>query len=228
MTRGSPMRRRIILAALAATLFAPAVSAQTPVPSPAKEVPKETTKDAPKAYVPGLEQFMNLILIEHNKLWFAAKARNWPLAAYELGEIKEIMGDVQDFVPTFKGLPLADMLDAVITKEIAGLEKAVEAKDFKTFAAGYDKLTAACNACHQGTENRFIVIQRPSRPAFTNQDYRPHQEWFSRGEPVMRLFIDGLPAAPSVRRAGACAMISVVNRGWIVSPSAVAHPVDAC
>src|SRR5512143_1025021 len=149
MTRGSPMRRRIILAALAATLFAAAVSAQTPAPSPAKEAPKETTKDAPKAYVPGLEQFMNLILIEHNKLWFAAKARNWPLAAYELGEIKEIMGDVQDFVPTFKGLPLADMLDAVITKEIAGLEKAVEAKDFKTFATGYDKLTAACNACHQ-------------------------------------------------------------------------------
>lgn len=175
MTRGSPMRRRIILAALAATLFAPAVSAQTPAPSPAKEVPKETTKDAPKAYVPGLEQFMNLILIEHNKLWFAAKARNWPLAAYELGEIKEIMGDVQDFVPTFKSLPLADMLDAVITKEIAGLEKAIEAKDFKTFVAGYDKLTAACNACHQGTENGFIVIQRPSRPAFTNQDYRPHQ-----------------------------------------------------
>jgi hypothetical protein len=175
MTRGSPMRRRIILAALAATLFPPAVGAQAPAPSPAKEMPKETIKDAPKAYVPGLEQFMNLILIEHNKLWFAAKARNWPLAAYELGEIKEIMGDVQDFVPTFKGLPLADMLDAVITKEIAGLEKTVEAKDFKTFAAGYDKLSAACNACHQGTENGFIVIQRPSGPAFTNQDYRPHK-----------------------------------------------------
>lgn len=169
------MRPRIILAALAVPLFPLAVGAQTPVPLPAKEVPKETVKDAPKAYVPGLEQFMNLILIEHNKLWFAAKARNWPLASYELGEIKEIMGDVQDFVPTFKGLPLADMLDAVITKEIAGLENAVEAKDFKSFVAGYDKLTAACNACHQGTENGFIVIQRPSRPAFTNQDYRPHQ-----------------------------------------------------
>jgi hypothetical protein len=167
------MCRQIILAVLVVTLFPPALGAQIPAPSPAKEVPKETVKDAAKAYVPGLEQFMNLILIEHNKLWFAAKARNWPLAAYELGEIKEIMGDVQDFVPTFKSLPLADMLDAVITKEIVGLEKAIEAKDFKTFVAGYDKLTTACNACHHGTENGFIVIQRPSRPAFTNQDYRP-------------------------------------------------------
>jgi mono/diheme cytochrome c family protein len=116
---------------------------------------------------------MNVILIEHNKLWFAARERNWPLAAYELGEIREIMGDVQELVPTFKSLPLADMLDAVITKEIVTLEKAIEAKDFKAFAAGYDKFTAACNACHQGTENGFIVIKRPTQPAFTNQDYRP-------------------------------------------------------
>jgi hypothetical protein len=137
--------------------------------------PKQTVKEVSKAYVPGLEQFMNVILIEHNKLWFAAKARNWPLAAYELGEIKEIMGDVQDLVPTFKNLPLADMLDAVITKEIAALEKSIEAKDYTSFTVGYDKLTQACNACHQGTENGFVVIRRPTQPAFTNQDYRPHK-----------------------------------------------------
>src|SRR5262245_4210181 len=149
---------RTIGIALAATLLPLAVSAQAPV---SKESAKET-RDAPKAYVPGLEQFMNVILIEHNKLWFAAKARNWPLAAYELGEIKEVMSDVQDHVPTFKNLPLADMLDAVITKEIAAVEKAIDAKNFKTFAAGYDQLTGASNAGQQGTENGFIVIKRPA------------------------------------------------------------------
>ena len=165
-------RMTVVLAAL---LLPFTVNAQAPTPSPAKETPKEKGKDTPKAYVPGLEQFMNVILMEHNKLWFAAKARNWALAEYQLGEIKEIMGDVQDFVPTFKNLPLADMLDAVITKEIASLEKSIEGKDYKAFTAGYDKLTAACNACHQGTENGFIVIRRPMRPAFTNQDYEPHK-----------------------------------------------------
>ena len=136
-----------------------------------KETASGAAKNVPKTYVPGLEQFMNVILMEHNKLWFAAKARNWRLADYQLGEIKEVMGDVQDLVPTFKNLPLAEMLDAVITKEIADLEKAIEAKDHKTFVRGYDKLTQACNACHEGTENEFIVIQRPTRPAFTNQVY---------------------------------------------------------
>ena len=167
------MHLRTIGIVLAVTLLPLAVSAQAPT-SPAKEAPKEAGKDMPKAFVPGLEQFMNVILIEHNKLWFAAKARNWPLAEYQLGEIKEIMGDVQDFVPIFKNLPLAEMVDAVITNEIAALEKSIEAKDYKAFTVGYDKLTAACNACHQGTENGFVVIKRPTQPAFTNQDYQPH------------------------------------------------------
>ena len=84
------MYRRMIVV-LAALLLPLSVSAQTSTPSPAKEAPRETGKDTPKAYVPGLEQFMNVILMEHNKLWFAAKARNWALAEYQLGEIKEIM-----------------------------------------------------------------------------------------------------------------------------------------
>ena len=166
------MRSRLIALLVVAILPLAANAQQSQAP---KDVQNETSKDAPKSYVPGLEQFMNVILVEHNKLWFAGKARNWPLAAYELGEIKEVMSDVQDHVPTFKSLPLADMLDAVITKEITALEKAIDAKDFKSFAADYDQLTAACNACHQGTENGFIVIKRPTQPAFTNQEYRPRK-----------------------------------------------------
>jgi hypothetical protein len=166
------MRSRLIALLVVAILPLAANAQQSQAP---KDVQNETSKDAPKSYVPGLEQFMNVILIEHNKLWFAGKARNWPLAAYELGEIKEVMSDVQDHVPTFKSLPLADMLDAVITKEITALEKAIDAKDFKSFAADYDQLTAACNACHQGTENGFIVIKRPTQPAFSNQEYRPRK-----------------------------------------------------
>ena len=169
------MHRPLFAAALALIVLPLAAYSQTP-PAPPPAAAPAAPAAAPKVYVPGLEQFMNVILIEHNKLWFAAKARNWELANYELGEIKEVMGDVQDVVPTFKSLPLAQMLDAAITKEIVDLEKAIEAKNFKQFAAGYDKLNAACNACHQGTENGFVVIQRPTRPAFTNQDYRPHKK----------------------------------------------------
>jgi hypothetical protein len=169
------LSRSFAAAVIVAMLSSAVVLAQTQTPAPAAAAKPAAPATHAKAYVPGLEQFMNVILIEHNKLWFAGRARNWPLAEYELGEIKEVMGDVQDLVPVFKNLPLADMLDAVIVKEIADLEKAIAAKDFKKFAAGYDRLNAACNACHQGTENGFVVIKRPTRPAFTNQDYRPQK-----------------------------------------------------
>jgi cytochrome c553 len=166
------MYRILILMCMILLLPATANAQQSASP---KDAQKPAGNDVPKAYVPGLEQFMNVILIEHNKLWFAAKARNWSLAEYQLGEIKEVMSDVQDFVPTFKNLPLAEMLDAVITKEIAALENSIEAKDYKAFASNYDRLTQACNACHQSTGNGFIVIKQPTRPALTNQDYRRHE-----------------------------------------------------
>lgn len=164
------MHRRIFAIALAAVLLPVLALAQTPASPPA------TAKSAAsKTYIPGVEQFMGVILGQHAKLWYAGKARNWELAEFELGEIKEVMGDIQDLVPVFKSLPFAEMLDAVITKEIADLEKAIAAKDFKKFTAGYGKLTQACNSCHEGTGVGFIVIRRPTQPAFFNQDFRPRK-----------------------------------------------------
>ena len=74
------MDRRIFGIAFAASLLPLAAGAQAPAPPAAKETPTEA-KETPRTYVPGLEQFMNVTLIEHNKLWFAARERNWPLAA---------------------------------------------------------------------------------------------------------------------------------------------------
>jgi len=178
------MHRRTIAAALAAMLLPLAGLAQSPPPASAPPAsappaalpaPAQAAHDARKNYVPGLEQFMGVILNQHAKLWYAAQARNWELAAFALGEIKEVMSDVQDLVPTFKNLSLAEMLDAVITKEIADLEQAIDAKNFKAVVAGYGKLTQACNTCHQTTGNGFIVIQRPTRPGFPNQDFSPRK-----------------------------------------------------
>ena len=151
-----------------------AVLVLLPLAASAQETKQDTKKaDAPKAYVPGPEVFMGTIQRMHIKLWFAGRASNWELAAYQLGEIKEVMGDLQDLVPTFKNLPLDKMLDAVITGQIADLEKVIDAKDGRKFAAGFDKLTEACNACHQATGNGFIVIQRPASNPYTDQKFEP-------------------------------------------------------
>jgi len=163
------MRNAMIAAAALSAMLAA-------LPAGAQSQQSASKVEVPKSYIPGLEQFMGVILTEHAKLWYAGSARNWDLAAYQLGEIKEVISDVQDLVPRFKDLPLADMLDAVITGQIADLEKAIDAKDPKKFADGYGKLTEACNSCHQATGNGFVVIKRPTQPAFFNQDFSPHKQ----------------------------------------------------
>jgi hypothetical protein len=151
----------------AIALISLVAEAQTP--------PSSAEHELPKNYVPGLEQFMGVIQNEHAKLWYAGQARNWELAAYQLGEIKEVMSDVQDLVPTFKNLPLAQMLDSVITGPVAQLEKSLDAKDFGKFSAGYRDLTQACNSCHQAAGVGFVRIRQPIGPAFPNQDFAPRK-----------------------------------------------------
>src|SRR6185437_11133119 len=139
------------------------------------QAPSPTGPEPAKNYVPGLEQFMGVIQNEHAKLWYAGQARNWELAAYQLGEIKEVMSDVQDLVPTFKNLPLAQMLDSVITGPIAQLEKSLDAKDFGKFSAGHRDLTQAYNSCHQAAGVGFIRIRQPIGSAFPNQNFAPQR-----------------------------------------------------
>src|ERR1041384_4172267 len=155
------MLRRKFFIALPATLspLAARPKAPTPRPSPppAAAAPADRHPEGShgaKSYTPGIEQFMNVIQTEHAKLWYAASARNWELAAYQLAEIKEIMSDVGDLCPKFKDLPLDKMLDDVVTGPIAETEKTLDAKDFAKFSVAYGKLTEACNACHQATGNR--------------------------------------------------------------------------
>ena len=158
--------RLVIAAVIGVALMCSASQAQSPPPQPA---------ETPKVYLPGLEVFMGTIQRQHEKLWFAARARNWPLADYQLGEMKEVMGVVQDLVPTYKSLPVKDMIDAVITGPIVDMEQAIENKNYSRFVRSFDKITAACNSCHDGAERGFIRIRRPQRNAYSNQVFTPRK-----------------------------------------------------
>jgi len=145
-----------------------AASGQTLGPQPPPPV-----TDLPKSYIPGLGEFMERIQVDHAKLWLAGEARNWELAEYQLTELKEVFSDVQDLVPTYQNVPVGDMVDAIITGAIAGLESAIASRDFSTFSASFDKLTTACNSCHQAANRAYIVIRKPLQSNFSNQEFAP-------------------------------------------------------
>ena len=142
---------------------APQQSPQTLVPS----------QDLPKSYLPGLGEFMGRIQADHAKLWLAGEARNWELAGYQLGELKEVFSDVQDLVPHYQNIPVGEMIDAIITDTVTDLEGAIATRDFSKFSASFDKLTAACNSCHQAANRAYIAIRRPTQSNFSNQDFSP-------------------------------------------------------
>src|SRR4051812_21592797 len=148
--------KRMLFAAVAFILLPVAASAE----------PKEP-------YMPGLGEIMTLQQMRHLKLWFAGQARNWPLADYELDELKEGYEDIVKYYPTKDDAPTGVMASAVIEKEVADLNKAIEAKDRKQFTTAFDKLTASCNACHQSSKKTFIVVQRPPANPYANQSFAP-------------------------------------------------------
>jgi len=163
----------VALLLLMAAAFAPPGQAQ---PSNTPQAPPQASPPAqelPKSYIPGLGEFMGRIQVDHAKIWLAGEARNWDLAAYQLGELKEVLSDVQDLVPRYQNVPVGEMIDAIITETITELEGAIEKRDFNSFSVSFDKLTAACNSCHQAANRGYIAIRRPTQSTFSNQDFAP-------------------------------------------------------
>ena len=131
---------------------------------------------AKEAHSPGLVEIMMATQSHHAKLWLAGNARNWDLADYQIDELKEGLEDAAKDIPDYKGVPVGRMIDDLMMPPIAEIESAIKARDGAKFAAAFDRLTAACNACHQGSTRGFIVIQRPAASSFPNQSFAPKRK----------------------------------------------------
>lgn len=113
---------------------------------------------------PRLADLMEGAQSRHAKLWFAGKAGNWNLAAYE---IKQIQSRLEDAATLYPGLPVTDL--TTMAGPLRALAEAVKAKEAKRFEVAFDDVTRACNACHDASSRGFISIKRPSAPPFSNQ-----------------------------------------------------------
>jgi hypothetical protein len=164
--RGHGVLAAVVLAAAVAAAQAASMHQHS---GPARAAPART--GAPQG--PGLGEIMSLQQMRHLKLWFAGSAGNWPLAAYELDELKEGFDDVRRLFPTHDGVRLTPLLEVVEKTAMPDLAKAVAAQDAAKFTDAFDVLTAACNGCHQGAKRGFIMIQRPTSQPYTNQSFAP-------------------------------------------------------
>jgi hypothetical protein len=124
------------------------------------------------SYLPSISDFMiATIQPRHVRLWVAAHGKDWPFAAYELGNLKGAFGRLGQAHPMEHEIPLQDMIASVTAQPFEDLRKAILAKDATAFDKAYGDLTSACNACHQGTNHGVVVIRAPTDTSLSDQDF---------------------------------------------------------
>jgi len=91
-------------------------------------------------------------------LYYAAKAGNAKLAAYEMHEMLEAQEAAEALRPRY-----AKELKAFEKAHLEGLEKAING-DFATFKRKFSAAQNACNACHVRTGHPYIRYELPATP----------------------------------------------------------------
>lgn len=124
-------------------------------------------------YAPNLGDIMGAIQLRHFKLWYAGNVKNWRLADYELGQIK---ASFQDAMRLYPNVPEANM--TAMTQPAEEIHGAIVAKDRNKFENAFEKLTSACNSCHQAGGLDFIEMRVPltspmMTSPFSNQSFSP-------------------------------------------------------
>lgn len=155
--------------ALSVILSLAACSAAKPtVPTPGQE-------NGRAAYVIGLGEIMGLTQMRHAKLWFAGRAGNWDLAAYELDEMHEGFDDAMRYHPRHKSAPeaLTILVPQYTDAPLRELDTAIHARNEVAFTRAFDNLTRGCNGCHEAARFGFNVVTRPTKQTYSNQRFEP-------------------------------------------------------
>jgi hypothetical protein len=162
------MKNRTVLAGLCLAIVAGSAHADAKSPTSSEQV-----SEKPMASAGGVGEIMSLQLMRHAKLWLAGSHANWPLADYELGELREGFEDASKLHPIYERVPVASLIANLTPAPLDAIGTAIKGKSAARFAIAFDGQTGACNACHQAANHGFIRITRPSGSMFSNQEFRP-------------------------------------------------------
>ena len=120
-------------------------------------------------YLPRLGDIMSAAQTRHQKLWFAGKAQNWQLAAFELRQLKASLAEA---AVLYSDIPVSHV--ATMEGPLQSVSEAITAKDGRKFAKAVGDLTEGCNSCHRSVDRGFIVMKIPAdQQLFSNQLFSP-------------------------------------------------------
>ena len=122
-------------------------------------------------YTPRLVSIMETAQTRHAKLWFAGKAQNWELAAYE---VRQLEASLAEAAVMYSGLPVSNI--TTLATPLQSASEAIDAKDGGKFAKAFAEITDGCNACHRSLGRGFVVMRTPTDQPFGNQVFAPQKK----------------------------------------------------
>ena len=125
---------------------------------PAKN-PERLEMEELTALQPGLARFMPEIGARFWKCFYAADAGNWPLARWQLSELRKLMRHCMTTRPKY----VAD-LQEWISDDLEPLMQAIDDADPERFRRLYNDAVDAANEFHRRWKKPFIVWKLPDMP----------------------------------------------------------------
>ena len=115
--------------------------------------------DAIALVQPGLARIMPEIGARTWKLYYAAKAKNWPMALFQWKETKALFE-----LGAFMRPKHAAAIEEYLRDSWPPLEKAIKAEDLDGFLSAFDRAIDDANAWHEKKEKPYIRWKVPSVP----------------------------------------------------------------
>jgi hypothetical protein len=119
----------------------------------------EISLDVLAAIQPGMARLMVEVSDRMWKCYHAGKARNRPLARYELSEATKILKTSVVVRPKY-----TESMERFIGEEMAALRGVVEAEEWERFEEVFSEVVAATNRYHEEFDKGFLVWKVPEDP----------------------------------------------------------------
>jgi hypothetical protein len=119
----------------------------------------QLTLDDMAAIQPGLARLMPEVGVRTWKLFYAAKAGNWPMAKFQYKEIRGLME-----LGAFMRPKHEEALNQFLEENWKPLEATIAQENFPAFEEAFHKAIEAANAYHELKEKPYIRWKLPDAP----------------------------------------------------------------
>src|SRR2546422_11395350 len=109
--------------------------------------------------MPGMAEIMPLVGGRIWKCYYAGKARNRALAAFQLKEAMNLMEKGAFLRPKY-----VENMDKFVNEEVTAVRKAIEAEDWETFEHAFTAMGDGANAYHDLYDKPYLRWKIPEQP----------------------------------------------------------------